>query len=70
MPETTLAETPKTIRITLVKSPIGFEKSQKATVKALGLRKLHQTVEKADTPAIRGMIQKVSHLVAVASSDK
>jgi large subunit ribosomal protein L30 len=58
-------ETTKTIQVTLVRSPIGYEKSQKATVKALGLRKLHQTVEKADTPVIRGMIYKVQHLVTV-----
>ncbi|MBX3012962.1 MAG: 50S ribosomal protein L30 [Caldilineaceae bacterium] len=56
---------PKTIQITLVKSPIGFNKRQKATVKALGLNKLNQTVEQADTPAIRGMINAVSHLVDV-----
>lgn len=56
---------PKTIHVTLVKSPIGFNKRQKATVKALGLSKLHQTVEQADTPAVRGMINAVSHLVAV-----
>jgi large subunit ribosomal protein L30 len=55
----------KTIQITLVKSPIGYEKSQKATVKALGLTRMNQTVEKEDNPAIRGMIFKVSHLVAV-----
>lgn len=53
------------IRVTLVKSPIGYEKSQKATVRALGLRKMNQTVEKDDTPVIRGMINKVSHLVVV-----
>jgi large subunit ribosomal protein L30 len=57
--------TKKTIQVTLVRSPIGFEKSQKATVKALGLSKMHQTVEKEDTPAIRGMIFKVQHLVTV-----
>ena len=56
---------PNTIRITLTKSPIGYEKSQKATVKALGLRKMHQTVEQKDTPVIRGMVNKVSHLVTV-----
>lgn len=56
----------KTIRVTLVKSPIGYEKSQKATVRALGLRKLNQTVEKADTPVIRGMVNKVTHLVKVS----
>ncbi|MCC6166783.1 MAG: 50S ribosomal protein L30 [Caldilineaceae bacterium] len=55
----------KTIRIKLVRSPIGFEKSQKATVKALGLNKLNQVVEQPDTPATRGMVNKVSHLVEV-----
>lgn len=55
----------KTLHVTLVKSPIGYEKSQKATVKALGLTKMHKTVEKEDNPAIRGMIAKVSHLLAV-----
>lgn len=63
MPE---ALTTKTIKVTLVKSPIGFNKSQKATVRALGLRKLHQVVEKPDNPAIRGMITTVSHLVQVS----
>lgn len=56
---------PKRIRITLTKSPIGYEKSQRATVNALGLRKMHQTVEQEDTPVIRGMVNKVSHLVTV-----
>lgn len=56
---------PKTIEVTLVKSPIGYTKRQKATVKALGLSKLHQTVEKVDTPAVRGMINAVSHLLEV-----
>lgn len=56
---------PKTIQVKLLKSPIGYEKSQRATLRALGLRKLHQTVEKQDTPAIRGMITAVSHLVDV-----
>lgn len=59
------AEALKTIRVTLVRSPIGYEKSQKATVEALGLHKLNQTVEKEDSPAIRGMLNKVSHLVTV-----
>lgn len=60
-----MPETKKTIRVTLVRSPIGYSKDQKATVRALGLRRLHQTVEHADTPAIRGMIRKVIHLVRV-----
>jgi large subunit ribosomal protein L30 len=59
------SESSKTIQVTLVRSPIGYEKSQKATVKALGLRKMHQTVEKTDTPMVRGMINKVRHLVSV-----
>lgn len=59
---------PKTIQVTLVKSPIGFNKRQKATVKALGLTKLHQTIEKEDNQAVRGMINAVSHLVEVKSS--
>ncbi len=53
------------LRITLVRSPIGYSERQKRTVRALGLRRLNQTVEQADTPVIRGMIAKVSHLVRV-----
>jgi large subunit ribosomal protein L30 len=55
----------KTLRITLVKSPISCPKDQKATVRALGLRRMNMTAEQADTPAIRGMIFKVQHLVKV-----
>ncbi|HIP87686.1 MAG TPA: 50S ribosomal protein L30 [Anaerolineales bacterium] len=55
----------KVLRITLVKSPIGYSKRQKGTVRALGLRRMHQTVEKEDTPVIRGMVAKVQHLVKV-----
>lgn len=55
----------KRLRITLVKSPIGYTERQKATVRALGLRHLHDRVEQADGPAIRGMISKISHLVVV-----
>ncbi len=55
----------KTLRITLVKSPIGYSQRQKGTVRALGLRRLHHTVEQQDNPVIRGMIEKVSHLVSV-----
>ncbi len=60
-----MPEKKKTLKITLVRSPIGRQKSQKATVQALGIHKLNQTVEKEDTPALRGMINKVSHLVVV-----
>ncbi len=54
-----------TLQITYKKSAIGYTQRQKNTIKALGLRKLNQTVEHQDSPAIRGMINKVSHLVAV-----
>jgi large subunit ribosomal protein L30 len=53
------------LKLTLVKSPIGYSKRQKGTVRALGLRKINQTVEQEDTPVIRGMIAKVSHLIKV-----
>jgi len=55
----------KTLRVTWVKSDIGFTKDQKATIKALGLRRLHQTVEHKDTPAMRGMVKKVIHMLKV-----
>jgi len=57
--------TGKTIRVTLVRSPIGYTKDQKATAKALGLKRLHQTVEHKDNASLRGMIQKIIHLVQV-----
>lgn len=53
------------LTITLTRSVIGRPKDQRETVKALGLRKMHQTVEQQDNAAIRGMIAKVSHLVTV-----
>lgn len=55
----------KALRVTLVKSPIGYEKSQKATVRALGLHRMNETVEHNDSPAIRGMLNKVIHLIKV-----
>jgi large subunit ribosomal protein L30 len=53
------------LRIKYTKSAIGYNQKQKATIQALGFRKLQQVVEHADTPVIRGMINKVSHLVRV-----
>ena len=58
-------QTEKIVRVTLVRSPIGYSKQHKAAVKALGLRRLHQTVEHVDSPTLRGMIYKVAHLVVV-----
>jgi large subunit ribosomal protein L30 len=55
----------KTVKVTLVKSPIGFKDNQELVVRGLGLRKLNSSVELKDTPAIRGMIHKVRHLVTV-----
>lgn len=55
----------KTIKIQQVKSAIGYHISQKKTVKALGFHKMNQILEKNDTPQIRGMISKVSHLVKI-----
>ncbi len=62
MPETT---EPKKVRITLVKSAIGYSVKHKATLRALGFHRLHETVELVDTPALRGMLIKVNHLVQI-----
>lgn len=53
----------KKIRVTLVKSPVSCKKEHQATVRGLGLRRLHQTVELKDTPQVRGMINSVNYLV-------
>ena len=58
-------KTAGTVKVTLVVSPIGFNKTQAATVQGLGLRRMRHSVEVADTPATRGMIHKVRHLVKV-----
>ncbi len=55
----------KTLRLKLVRSPIGATERQRATVRALGLRRLHQVVEQSDSPVTRGMVQKVEHLVTI-----
>ena len=56
---------PTMLRVTLVKSPIGFPEPQKRTVRALGLNRMHQTVEHEDTPALRGMLNTVIHLLQI-----
>jgi large subunit ribosomal protein L30 len=53
------------LKVTLVRSTIGFNRTQAETVRGLGLRRIRHTVEVADTPASRGMIHKVRHLVTV-----
>ncbi len=60
----TSAET-KRVKVTLVKSTIGFDKKQAAIVQSMGLRRINHTVELQDTDSIRGMIHKVRHLVEV-----
>jgi large subunit ribosomal protein L30 len=59
----------KQLQITLVRSLIGRDSKQRTTVNTLGLRKMHQTVVHNDNPAIRGMIEKVNHLVKVQEID-
>ena len=53
------------VKVTLLKSPIGFHNNQATVVRSLGLRRINHTIEVADTPSVRGMIHKVRHLVTV-----
>jgi len=53
------------VRVTQVRSQIGFDRRQRATLRGLGIRRMHQTVELEDTPEVRGMIRKVVHLLKV-----
>ena len=62
---TKVAKNSKKLRVTLVKSPIGYSKDQKRTVVALGLNKLNSSNELPDNSAVRGMIFKIKHLVRV-----
>ncbi len=59
------SESGKRLTVTLVKSTIGFNRTQAKTVQGMGLRRINHSVELADTPATRGMIHKVRHLVTV-----
>jgi large subunit ribosomal protein L30 len=63
---TSKGKSDKTVKITLVRSPIGFDRTQAETVRGMGLRRIRHTVELVDTPETRGMIHKVRHLVTVA----
>ena len=60
-----MASTEKRLRVTQIGSPIGRRKDQRQTLIGLGLNKMHRTRELEDTPAVRGMVDKVSHLVHV-----
>jgi len=55
----------KMLKVTLVKSPIGAKKNHVATVRGLGLRRMHHTVEVQDTPEVRGMIHTINYMVKV-----
>ncbi len=60
----------KTLSITLIKSPIGRLKNHKASIAGLGLRKIGQTVEVEDSPAVRGMVKQVAYLLKVEGPEK
>ena len=60
-----MAKKMKTLRITQVKSGIGYKPKAKATLRALGLRRMHQSVEQADSPQIRGMVNLIPYLLKV-----
>ena len=55
----------KTVKVTLVRSPIGSQPKHKLCLQGLGIRRMHQTVEVEDTPAVRGMINKISYMLSV-----
>ncbi len=57
------------LKVTLTRSPIGYEEAQKRTVRALGLSRMHKTVVRPDNPQVRGMVTAVSHLVEVEVVD-
>lgn len=59
----------KMLRITQVKSAIGYSQKHKATIRALGIHRLHETVVHPDSPALRGMLSKVNHLVVIEEQD-
>jgi large subunit ribosomal protein L30 len=63
-------EAVKIVRVKLVKSGIGYTVRQKNTLKALGFHRLNEVVEHEDTPALRGMLNKISHLVEIETEEK
>ena len=60
-----MAKAKETVKVTLVRSPIGSQPKHKACLQGLGLHRMHQTVELEDTPATRGMINKISYMLSV-----
>ena len=59
----------KKLRITLVKSPIGYSEKHKETIRALGFHRMSETVELVDSPALQGMLRKVNHLVKIEEQE-
>jgi large subunit ribosomal protein L30 len=68
--ERTRSQAERPLRVTWVKSTIGHKDAARGTIRALGLRRLNQTVEVADTPVIRGMLRRVSFLVDVTEGER
>ena len=60
----------QTIRVRQFKSGIGYAKEQKATLRGLGFRRMNQVVELEDTPSIRGMVNKITHLVRIEAEEQ
>ncbi len=60
-----MANETKTLRIEQIKSPIGYPRKQREVLRGLGLRRIRHTVEREDTPANRGMVAKIPHLVRI-----
>ena len=65
MAKTTASRPAGTLKIKMIGSVIGCPDKQRETVRGLGLRRMHQVVEREDTPAVRGMVKKIPHLVAI-----
>ena len=65
MAKSTASRSGGTVKIKMIGSVIGCPEKQRETVRGLGLRRLHQVVERVDTPQVRGMVKKVPHLVAI-----
>ncbi|TVR21153.1 MAG: 50S ribosomal protein L30 [Anaerolineaceae bacterium] len=63
-------ESERTIRVTLVRSPIGYTKDQRRTAEALGLHKMNASRVHKETPQIRGMVRKISHLLRIEEVDE
>jgi len=64
-----MASKKDTIRVRQIKSAIGYDKSQRATLRGLGIHRMHQVVEVQDTPSVRGMINKIPHLVRIENGE-